>query len=62
MVTSADDKSVRFWNAETLELSKSVDVGFAVFSASYSHVCKKFVVGGEDMSVRLFDYETGESN
>lgn len=58
-LTSADDTTVRFWDAETLNLKKSIDVGFKVFSASYSSKCNKFVVGGEDMSVRLFDYETG---
>ena len=61
MLTTADNTTVRFWDAESLELKKSIDVGFKVFSASYSQKCNKFVVGGEDMSVRLFDYDKGKS-
>lgn len=60
ILTSADNSTVRFWDPTTLELQKSFNVGFKILSASFNSNCNRFVVGGEDMSVRLFDYETGE--
>lgn len=60
LFTTTDGSTVRFWSTSTLEQIKELDVGFNIESASLNQEYARFVVGGEDMSVRLYNYETGE--
>ena len=50
---------VRFWDGERLEQVKTHDVPWIVESASYCPEKGRFVAGGEDMWVHLYDYESG---
>lgn len=60
LFTTTDGSTVRFWSTSTLEQINEFDVGFNIESASLNQEFARFVVGGEDMSVRLYNYETGE--
>ncbi|KAJ6840305.1 serine-threonine kinase receptor-associated protein-like [Iris pallida] len=60
-ITTADGSTVKFWDANNFELVKSYNLAFTVESASFEPVHgSKFVAGGEDMWVHLFDFHTGE--
>ncbi|CAO2822746.1 unnamed protein product [Amaranthus hypochondriacus] len=60
-ITTCDGTSVKFWDANYFGLVKSYDMPCLVESASLEPKYGiKFVAGGEDMWVRLFDFHTGE--
>ncbi|CAO2822747.1 unnamed protein product [Amaranthus hypochondriacus] len=60
-ITTCDGSSVKFWDANYFGLVKSHDMPCLVESASLEpKYGNKFVAGGEDMWVRLFDFHTGE--
>ncbi|XP_066325265.1 uncharacterized protein [Miscanthus floridulus] len=60
-ITTTDGSSVKFWDANHFGLVKSYNMPCAVESASLEPKCgNKFVTGGEDMWVRVFDFFTGE--
>ncbi|KAM0066678.1 putative transcription factor WD40-like family [Helianthus debilis subsp. tardiflorus] len=52
---------VKFWDANHSGLVKSYDMSCNVESASLEpKLGDKFITGGEDMWIRLFDFNTGE--
>nr|GME19268.1 serine-threonine kinase receptor-associated protein-like [Ipomoea batatas] len=60
-ITTADGSSVKFWDANQFRLVKSYEMPCNVESASLEpRLGNKFIAGGEDMWVRLFDFHTGE--
>ncbi|KAG6494656.1 hypothetical protein ZIOFF_042416 [Zingiber officinale] len=60
-ITTADGSTVKFWDANHFGLIKSYDMPCTVESASLEpKYGNKFVVGGEDMWIRVFDFHTGE--
>ncbi|RAL53097.1 hypothetical protein DM860_006769 [Cuscuta australis] len=60
-ITTADGSSVKFWDANHYGLVKSYDMPCNVESASLEPKSgNKFIAGGEDMWVRVFDFQTGE--
>jgi serine-threonine kinase receptor-associated protein len=62
-VVTADRTGVTFRDGGSLEVVKEHAVGgkdYEVESASYCPSRKRFVAGGSDMWVHLYDYETGE--
>ncbi|KAF8769683.1 hypothetical protein HU200_006288 [Digitaria exilis] len=60
-ITTTDGSSVKFWDANHYGLVKSYNMPCAVESASLEpKYGNKFVTGGEDMWVRVFDFFTGE--
>lgn len=60
-ITTADGNSVKFWDANHFGMVKSYTMSCMVESASLEPTMgNKFVAGGEDMWVRLFDFHTGE--
>ncbi|XVF88440.1 hypothetical protein PTKIN_Ptkin19aG0051300 [Pterospermum kingtungense] len=60
-ITTADGSTVKFWDANHFGLVRSYNMPCTVESASlepkYGH---KFIAGGEDMWVRVFDFHTGD--
>ena len=50
---------VRFWDGDRLEQVKVHSVPWTVESASYCPAKGRFVAGGEDMWVHLYDYDSG---
>ncbi|KAF9618851.1 hypothetical protein IFM89_002719, partial [Coptis chinensis] len=59
-ITIADGSSVKFWDANHYELVRSYDMSCTVESASLEPKWgNKFIAGGEDMWIRLFDFHTG---
>lgn len=55
----AGGKDVQFWDATTFELVKKVHVGDIGLQAACLHPERgRFVCGGLDMAVRVFDFET----
>ena len=53
--------TVQFWNATTFEVVKIIEVGdFGLQAASLHPARGRFVAGGLDMAVRVFDFETGK--
>lgn len=53
-------KEIQFWNTDKMEVVKTHTMEFEMESASLHPEQGKFVAGGEDMWVRLYDYQTGE--
>ncbi|CAL9182049.1 unnamed protein product [Musa hybrid cultivar] len=59
-ITTADGSSVKFWDANHFGLVKSYNMPCTVESASLEPKDgNKFVAGGEDMWVHVFDFHTG---
>ena len=59
-ITTADGSTVKFWDANYYGLVKSYDMPCTVESVSLEpKYGNKFVAGGEDMWVRVFDFHTG---
>ncbi|CAA2987171.1 serine-threonine kinase receptor-associated -like [Olea europaea subsp. europaea] len=59
-ITTADGSTVKFWDANHFGLVKSYNMPCIVESASLEPTYgNKFVAGGEDMWVRVFDFHTG---
>jgi serine-threonine kinase receptor-associated protein len=55
----AAGQAVQFWDATTFELVKKVEVGDIGLQAASLHPGRgRFVCGGLDMAVRVFDWET----
>ncbi|WZZ64463.1 hypothetical protein YC2023_075833 [Brassica napus] len=60
-ITTADGSTVKFWDANHFGLVKSYEMPCNIESASLEPKSgEKFVAGGEDMWVRVFDFYTGE--
>ncbi|ESW26941.1 hypothetical protein PHAVU_003G160500 [Phaseolus vulgaris] len=59
-ITTADGSTVKFWDANYYGLVKSYDMPCTVESVSLEpKFGNKFVAGGEDMWVHVFDFHTG---
>uniref|UniRef100_A0A3Q7FUV3 Serine-threonine kinase receptor-associated protein n=1 Tax=Solanum lycopersicum TaxID=4081 RepID=A0A3Q7FUV3_SOLLC len=60
-ITTADGSSVKFWDANHFGLVKSHELPCKVESASLEpKFGNRFIAGGEDMWVHVFDFHTGE--
>ncbi|XVE70391.1 hypothetical protein DITRI_Ditri10aG0068900 [Diplodiscus trichospermus] len=60
-ITTADGSTVKFWDANHFGLVKSYNMPCTVESASLEpKYGNKFIAGGEDMWVRVFDFHTGD--
>ncbi|TYH48706.1 hypothetical protein ES332_D10G085600v1 [Gossypium tomentosum] len=60
-ITTADGSTVKFWDSNHFELVKSYDMPCNVESASLEPKHgDKFIAGGEDMWVHVFDFHTGK--
>jgi serine-threonine kinase receptor-associated protein len=59
-VTTADGKNVTLWEVSSFRAIKTWKMKYNMESASVSMKEGKFVCGGEDMWVHLYDCETGE--
>ncbi|KAA3479394.1 serine-threonine kinase receptor-associated protein [Gossypium australe] len=60
-ITTADGSTVKFWDSNHFELVKSYDMPCNVESASLEPKHgNKFIAGGEDMWVHVFDFHTGK--
>ncbi|XP_009596073.1 uncharacterized protein [Nicotiana tomentosiformis] len=60
-ITTCDGFSVKFWDANHFGLVKSYNMPCTVESASLEpKYGLKFVAGGEDMWIRVFNFHTGE--
>eukprot|EP01111_Echinosteliopsis_oligospora_P016138 TRINITY_DN658_c0_g1_i1.p1 TRINITY_DN658_c0_g1~~TRINITY_DN658_c0_g1_i1.p1 ORF type:complete len:319 (+),score=71.30 TRINITY_DN658_c0_g1_i1:185-1141(+) len=60
LLTSASGKEVTFWDATTLVPIKVHSVNYELNSASVNPDMTKFVAGGADFYVHVYDYKTGE--
>lgn len=58
-VTTADNTTIRVWDARSLAPLRTLEVPCAVESASYCPLNGTIAAGGEDMWVHLFDYTSG---
>ncbi|MEW5313656.1 MAG: hypothetical protein WDW38_005204 [Sanguina aurantia] len=58
-LTMTDGRSVRFMEANGLQLLKELTVPRTCESASWAPSKRRFVTGGEDMWVYVYDYDTG---
>ncbi|XP_078428046.1 transducin/WD40 repeat-like superfamily protein [Wolffia australiana] len=60
-ITTADGATVKFWDANHFGLVKSYTMPCTVESASLEPTLgNKFIAGGEDMWIRVFDFHTGD--
>lgn len=59
MWTVGHAEEVSFWNAETFALEKKFDVKTPVYGASLSPDKARFVTGGQDFYLHVFDFESG---
>ncbi|CAI7800785.1 unnamed protein product [Closterium sp. NIES-54] len=59
-ITTADGSTVKIFDAHSLQEVKSHRLPHQAESASYIPSTNRFVAGGEDLWVRVFDYETGQ--
>lgn len=60
-ITTVDGSSVKFWDANLFELVKSYEMPCIMESASLEpRFGNKFVAGGQDLWVHVFDFHTGE--
>lgn len=60
MITIAGGNYVEFLNLSRLDSTKKIEFNFTVESASLWQQTNRLVVGGEDMWVRLIDFNTEE--
>jgi serine-threonine kinase receptor-associated protein len=51
---------VRFFDTSSLSLIKQQELAHNAEAASYCPQFKRFVAGGEDMWVHLYDFDSGE--
>merc|ERR1712086_763679 len=59
-LTVAAGQTVQFWNANTYECVKIIEVGdFGLQAATLHPERGRFVAGGLDMAVRVFSFENG---
>jgi aerobic-type carbon monoxide dehydrogenase small subunit (CoxS/CutS family) len=59
-ITTADGKVVSVFDANTLSLVKQHTLAYVAESASYCRSKQLFAAGGEDMWVRLYNFQNGE--
>ncbi|XP_044470938.1 serine-threonine kinase receptor-associated protein-like [Mangifera indica] len=60
-ITTADGSTVKFWDANHFGLVKSYNMPCTIESASLEpKYGNKFIAGGEDMWIRVFDFHTGD--
>ena len=59
-MTTAEGRTVRFFETSTLKLIKEVQLKHNAEAASYCPSRNRFVAGGEDMWVHLYDFATGQ--
>ncbi|EEF33035.1 serine-threonine kinase receptor-associated protein [Ricinus communis] len=60
-ITTCDGSTVKFWDANHFGLVKSYDMPCTVESASLEpKYGNKFIAGGEDMWIHVFDFHTGD--
>ncbi|XP_072961532.1 uncharacterized protein [Typha angustifolia] len=60
-ITTADGSTVKFWDANHFGLVKSYNMPCTVESASLEpKLGARFIAGGEDMWIHVFDFHTGE--
>ncbi|KAF5741966.1 putative serine-threonine kinase receptor-associated protein [Tripterygium wilfordii] len=60
-ITTTDGSTVKFWDANHFGLVKSYNMPCTVESASLEpKYGDKFIAGGEDMWIHVFDFHTGE--
>ena len=55
---TCDDSTVRIWETSDFRQIKAHDMDFPIEGASYDPTVGKLAMGGADMWVRLFDYDT----
>jgi len=58
-MTTCAGRDINFWDLNKLEVVKTHTMEFEMESASLHPGGDKFVAGGEDMWVRLYDFQTG---
>lgn len=58
-LTTAEGSVVRFWDTASLSQIREHTMKHSAEAASFNPVKNCFAAGGEDMWVRLYDYETG---
>jgi len=59
-ITTAAGKEVTFWDAATLVPQKMYTLNVEINSASLNPSATKFLVGGVDFYVHMYDFATGE--
>ncbi|CAL5361438.1 unnamed protein product [Camellia sinensis] len=60
-ITTADGSTVKFWDANHFGLVKSYNMPCNIESASLEpKLGNKFIAGGEDLWIHVFDFNTGE--
>ena len=57
-MTTAEGRTVRFFETSTLKQIKEVQLTHNAEAASYCPSRNRFVAGGEDMWVHLYDFTT----
>lgn len=57
-MTTAEGRTVRFFDLTQLKQIKEVNLPQGAASASYNPLKRKFVTGGEDMWVHLYDFDS----
>lgn len=58
-ITTTSGKQVIFWDIKNFEIFRKFTLPLEINSASLAPDCNTFVVGGNDFSVRVYDFETG---
>lgn len=58
-MTTAEGGVVRFWDTSSLQQIKEHSLKHSAEAATYCPAKKRFAAGGEDMWVRLYDFESG---
>jgi len=61
VLTTTSGNVVTFWDAKTLDKIKSYTLAVETHSASLHPEHPRFVAGGQDFWVRVYDYENGET-
>merc|ERR1711862_744794 len=57
--TVGQGEEVSIWNAQTFEMEKKFDVKTPVYGATLSPNKTRFVTGGQDFYLHVFDYASG---
>eukprot|EP00798_Chlamydomonas_sp_ICE-L_P018675 gene18675-25193_t len=58
-MTTAEGNTVRFWDTSSLRMLKEHTLKHSAEAATYCPAKNRFAAGGEDMWVRLYDFNTG---
>lgn len=59
-VTTSEGRVVRFFDSSRMQFIKAQELPAHAESASFCAAKRKFVAGGDDMWVRLYDFDTGQ--